>query len=125
MKVLGIGWIGLVSDQPSTRRFYAKVLGLNVAEDEPTYGYFTLSETTHLEILASDTRLAARQRVGAPALGFLVEDLDAAVQEVKAAGVNLTSEIEEWRSDNEVHRWVYLEDPEGHTLLLMERRRNR
>ena len=125
MKVLGIGWIGLVSDQPSTRRFYAKVLGLNVAEDEPTYAYFTLSETTHLEILASDTRLAARQRVGAPALGFLVEDLDAAVQEVKAAGVNLTSEIEEWRSDNEVHRWVYLEDPEGRTLLLMERRRNR
>lgn len=125
MKVLGIGWLGLVSDQPGTRRFYAKVLGLNLTQEKPAYAYFTLSETTHLEILSSDTRLAKRQRPGAPALGFLVEDLDSAVQEVKAAGVNLKSEIEEWRSDNEVHRWVYLEDPEGYTLLLIERRRNR
>jgi hypothetical protein len=60
-----------------------------------------------------------------PALGFLVEDLDSAVQELRAADVNLKSEIEEWRSDEEIHRWIYLEDPEGHTLLLLERHRNR
>lgn len=124
MKVLGIGWLGLVSDQPETRQFYAKVLGLNLIEDKPAYAYFTIGEATHLEILSSDTRLATRQRQGVPALGFLVEDLDSAVQELRSADVNLKSEIEEWRSDEEIHRWIYLEDPEGHTLLLLERHRN-
>jgi catechol 2,3-dioxygenase-like lactoylglutathione lyase family enzyme len=125
MKVLSIGWLGLVSDKPETRQFYAKVLGLKLTEDKPAYAYFTIGETTHLEILSSDTRLAGRQRQGVPALGFLVEDLDSAVQELRAADVNLKSEIEEWRSDEEIHRWTYLEDPEGHTLLLLERYRNR
>jgi catechol 2,3-dioxygenase-like lactoylglutathione lyase family enzyme len=121
MKILGVGWLGLVSDKPETRRFYASVLGLDLAEEVPAYAYFTISETTHLEILAPATRLAKRQHPGAPALGFLVEDLDGAVQELNAAGVSLTSGIEEWRSDREIHRWIYFEDPEGHTLLLLER----
>ena len=121
MKILGIGWLGLVSDRPETRQFYAKVLGLNLIEEKPTYSYYTINETAHLEILSTRTRLANRQREGVPAIGFLVDDLDNAVQELTAAGVELRSGIEEWHSDNERHRWIYLEDPEGHTLLLLER----
>jgi catechol 2,3-dioxygenase-like lactoylglutathione lyase family enzyme len=124
MKILGIGWLGLVGDHPETRRFYATVLGLSLTDDKPAYAYFTISETAHLEILSPGTRLATRQRKGSPSVGFLVEDLDSAVQELKAAGVKLKSEIEEWHSDDEFHRWVYFEDPEGHTLLLLERHRN-
>ena len=56
-------------------------------------------------------------------MGLLVEDLDSAVLELKAAGANLTGEIEEWGSDNERHRWIYFEDPDGHTLLLMHKQR--
>jgi catechol 2,3-dioxygenase-like lactoylglutathione lyase family enzyme len=123
MKVLGIGWLGLVGGRPETREFYANVLGLNLVEDKPAYAYFTINQATHLEILAPDTPLALRQNKGTPVPGFLVADLDSAIQELKAAGVSLKSEIEEWRSDDEIHRWLYVEDPEGHLLLLLERRR--
>jgi hypothetical protein len=91
VKVLGIGWLGLVSDKPRTRQFYAKVLGLGLTNDEPTYSYFTINAITHLEILASDTHLAMRQRKGSPALGFLVEDPDSAVQELRVAAVTTTN----------------------------------
>jgi len=123
VKILGIGWLGLIGDHPETRQFYAKTLGLNLVAEEPTYAYYSINETTHLEILSTGSRLANRQREGAPAVGFLVDDLDHAVQELTAAGATLKSEIEEWRSDDERHRWIYFEDPEGHTLLLLERQR--
>jgi catechol 2,3-dioxygenase-like lactoylglutathione lyase family enzyme len=123
VKILGLGWLGLVSDKPETRHFYAAVLGLSLAEATPAYAYFSIDEHVYLEILASDTRLAARQRSRSPALGFLVEDLDRAVLELQAAGVHLKSAIEAWLSDGESHRWIYFEDPEGHTLLLLERQR--
>jgi len=115
--------LGLVSDRPERRRFYADVLGLNLVEDTPAYAYYAIDVTTNLEILARDTRLARRQDGRCPVVGLLVEDLDSAVRELKAAGANLKSEIEEWRSDNERHRWIYFEDPDGHTLLLMHKQR--
>lgn len=124
VKVLGVGWLGLMSDKPETRQFYAEVLGLNLTEDQPTYSYFIINETTHLEVLSPDTHLTLRQHKGSPTLGFLVEDLESAVRELRVAGVSLKSEIEEWRSDNEIHRWIYFEDPEGHTLVLLERYHN-
>jgi len=123
MKVSGIGWLGLVSDRAETRRFYAEVLGLDLVEDTQDYAYYSIDDTTNLEILASNTPLAGRQDRRCLAVGLLVEDLDSAVQELKAAGTNLKGEIEEWESDNERHRWIYFEDPDGHTLLLMHKRR--
>ena len=121
MKILGIGWLGLVSDRPETRQFYAKVLELKLIAEEPTYAYYIVNETTHLEILSTRSRLANRHRESALAIGFLVDDLDSAIQQLIAAGAKVRGEIEEWRSDEERHRWIYFEDPEGHTLLLLER----
>src|SRR5213594_2018356 len=123
MKVSGIGWLGLVSDRAETRRFYAEVLGLDLVEDTQDYAYYSIDDTTNLEILASNTPLAGRQDRRCLAVGLLVEDLDSAVQELKAAGANLKGEIEEWESDNERHRWIYFEDPDGHTLLLVHKQR--
>ena len=123
MNILGVGWIGLVSDRPQTRRFYKQVLGLRLIEQKPAYAYYTINAATHLEVLSTASRLAGRQRADAPAIGFRVDHLDNAVQELGVAGVELRSGIEEWRSDNEQHRWVCFDDPEGHTLLLLERRR--
>lgn len=121
MKIQGIGWLGLVSDRPETRKFYKDVLGLNLIDETPAYAYYKITEKEYLEILPSDSPFGKRQRNGAPAIGFLVENLDNAIQELAQAGVELKSKIEEWRSDTEHHRWAYLEDPDGQVLLLMER----
>ena len=123
MNILDIGWVGLVGDRPETRRFYARLLGLRLIEEKPAYAYYAINTVTHLEVLSTGSHLASRQRAGAPAIGFRVDHLDSAVQELEVAGVELRSGIEERRSDDERHRWVYFEDPEGHTLLLLERHR--
>jgi catechol 2,3-dioxygenase-like lactoylglutathione lyase family enzyme len=121
VKVLGLAWIGLVSDRPEMRRFYAEALGLKLLEAEAGFAYFQVDETARLEILASHTGTAARQRADAPALGFLVDDLDGAVHQLQQAGVAFTSEIKEWRSGDVMHRWIYLQDPDRNVLLLLER----
>lgn len=121
MKIKGIAWIGLVSDNPDMRRFYSDVLGIRLSEETQDMDYYQLNGDTHLEIVASDTATAASQRADAPAIAFLVEDLESAVKELKAAGAAKLTEIREWSSEEETHRWAYFEDPGGNTLLLMER----
>ena len=62
MNILGVGWIGLVSDRPQTRRFYEQALGLRLIEEKPAYAYYTINAATHLEVLSTASRLASRQR---------------------------------------------------------------
>lgn len=122
MNIQGIAWLGLVSDDPALRDFYTNVLGLPLLEDTANYAYYAVGEMTRLEILASRSTTAARQRLDAPAVGFLVDDLDQALTELRAAGIMLQGDVYEWRSGPVVHRWLYFNDPVGNILLLLERR---
>jgi catechol 2,3-dioxygenase-like lactoylglutathione lyase family enzyme len=122
MKILGIAWIGLVSDHPEIRTFYKRLFDLKAKEETPNYMYFIINEMTHLEILPTKSKMATRQKAGVPAIGFLVDDLNEAVKELEEFSVSKKSGIEEWKSETSVHRWIYFSDPEGHTLLLLERR---
>lgn len=122
MKVLGVAWIGLVSDQPAMRQFYVETLGLKLLEANVDFAYYQVDETTRLEILASHTRTAAQQQATAPAIGFLVDDLPTAIQHLQQGAVRFTSEVQEWQSGEVLHRWIYLKDPEDNVLLLLERR---
>jgi catechol-2,3-dioxygenase len=121
MKILGIAWLGFVSDNPDMRRFYGEVLGLPLDEETEEMAYYRINETSHLEILSTDSATANNQKTEAPAVAFLVADLDAAATKLQAAGTRASSEIREWSSPEETHRWLYFEDPEGNILLLMER----
>jgi|GEM_PF-2648293 len=121
MNVLGVAWIGLVSDREAMRHFYSELLGLKLLEAEVGFAYYQVDEKTRLEILASHTRTATQQRADAPAIGFLVDDLESAVQHLRQANVSFMSEIQEWRSGEVIHRWIYLKDPENNVLLLLER----
>jgi catechol 2,3-dioxygenase-like lactoylglutathione lyase family enzyme len=121
MNIIGIAWIGLVSDEAAMRAFYAQVLRLPLLDETAHYAYYAVDAVTRLEILASASRTAAQQRADAPAIGFLVSDLDQGVAELQAAGVTVRLPVQEWRSGENVHRWVYFTDPAGNVLLLLER----
>jgi catechol 2,3-dioxygenase-like lactoylglutathione lyase family enzyme len=123
MNVKGIAWLGIVSDDPAVRAFYADVLGLPVLDETAAYAYYAVNDMTHLEVLASTSGTAQHQRHDAPAVGFLVEDVAAGVAALRQAGVGLLTEVKEWRSETEIHRWVTFADPAGNILLLLERRR--
>lgn len=121
MKIKGIAWLGIVSDDPSVRAFYTKLLQLNLLDETDKYAYCAVDAVTRLEILASASDTAKLQRSDAPAIGFLVDDLDGSVQELQEAGVKLLTSIKEWRSGEIVHRWFYFADPAENVLLLLER----
>jgi catechol 2,3-dioxygenase-like lactoylglutathione lyase family enzyme len=121
IEVIGIAWIGIVSDDPAARDFYQHTLKLPVLESTANYAYFSIDDRARLEILASHTPTASRQNAHAPAIAFLVSDLDAALTHLRDQGVGLRSDILSWQSDTERHRWVYFADPAGNILLLLER----
>jgi catechol 2,3-dioxygenase-like lactoylglutathione lyase family enzyme len=119
--VRGIGWLGLVGHRLETRSFYSRILGLTVVSESPEYVYFRVAEDTYLELFAPAAPEARRLSATDPAVGFLVDRLEPAVARLEAAGVRTTSDIQEWSSSAEVHRWIYFEDPDGRVLLLLER----
>jgi catechol 2,3-dioxygenase-like lactoylglutathione lyase family enzyme len=124
MRIRGLAWLGVVSDRPETRAFYREALGLEQLAEDASYAYLKIDERARLEVLASDTQTARRHRPGAPVFGFLVDDVEAALDEVRAKGYPVEGTIHEWRDDTEVHRWTYLQDPEGHILQLVDVRRS-
>jgi catechol-2,3-dioxygenase len=121
MKVLGVAWIGVVGTRPETRCFYGQILGLPELEQTPEYGYYAVGDTTRLEVLRPGTASSSRQRADAPAIGFLVANLDRALEDLVSNGSPASDEVYEWHSDHSVHRWVYLRDPEDNVVLLVER----
>jgi hypothetical protein len=122
VKVLGIAWIGIVGAHPSTRAFYRDLLSPDLLESDEAYDYYEVGATTRLEILTPGTPSARRQRPSAPAIGFLVDDLDEAVRQLEGTSVVQAPPIHEWRSGGDRHRWIYLRDPDQNVLLLVERR---
>jgi catechol 2,3-dioxygenase-like lactoylglutathione lyase family enzyme len=67
----------------------------------------------------SSFAVASTQGMGATerSLGFLVDDVDAAVRELAAAGVAVEAEV----SNNERERYVHFRAPDGHLYELVER----
>lgn len=121
MNIKGIAWLGIVSDDPAMRDFYARTLQLRVLEEASSYAYYAIDEHARVEIVSSSSGTATHQRRDSPAIGFLVDDLEAGIRALEDAGVVLRSEVLEWRSTVARHRWAYFADPAGNVLLLLER----
>jgi catechol 2,3-dioxygenase-like lactoylglutathione lyase family enzyme len=121
MNITGIAWLGIVSDDPAMRDFYTSILQIKLLDETDTYAYYAIDAIARLEILTSASNTAKVQRNDAPAVGFLVDDIEASVRELEDAGVRLLTEIKEWRSGEIIHRWIVFADPAGNILLLLER----
>lgn len=121
VNIKGIAWLGIVSDDPAVRDFYTHTLQLNLLDETEKYAYYAVDPIIRLEILASTSNTAKLQRLDAPAIGFLVDDLDQSVEQLQDKGVRLLTEVKEWRSGEIIHRWIYFADPVGNVLLLLER----
>jgi hypothetical protein len=66
VNIKGIAWLGIISDNPATRDFYARVLRLRVLDETATYAYYAVDEHARIEILSSSSETAAQQRQGSP-----------------------------------------------------------
>jgi predicted enzyme related to lactoylglutathione lyase len=110
-------WIGVVADDlDRQRRFYGTVLGFTEIAEGPDWVHFDLGEARLLEIVQrSDLPQYDQARYQ---VGYAVEDIEAAREQLIALGVQVVSDLE----GSAGSRWCYFRDAEGNVFELKERR---
>lgn len=109
MKVLKIGFVGTRTDQPEAMaRFFERVLGLRPDGGGDDMWAFRLPDGSIAEVFGPS--LNDHLTTG-PVAEFLVEDVDAAAEELRAAGVEIV--FGPARSKEAGVAWVHFKAPDG------------
>jgi len=118
MRVLGYTWAGVrTADLKSTARFFADVLGLSLVHETPSMAQFELSSGQLFEVFSPESRYYRFH--SCPVLAFQVEDVRAAVTELKARGIDFVTDVEGTESE----AWTYFRGPDGYLYELWQTRR--
>jgi catechol 2,3-dioxygenase-like lactoylglutathione lyase family enzyme len=89
MEITGLGWVGTRTDRSvELAAFYENVLGLRPVHTEPGFWAFTLANGRSVEVFSPGYPGKGHFTTG-PVAGFAVRDLPAAVDELRAAGIEL------------------------------------
>jgi catechol 2,3-dioxygenase-like lactoylglutathione lyase family enzyme len=111
-------WIGVVAEDLETqRRFYRDTLGLTEVEAGEDWVWFDMDGRNVFELLArSEEPQYDRKRVS---IGFAVEDIRAARDELIARGVEPVTDV---LGGPESHQyWCYFRDAEGNLFEIAQR----
>ena len=108
-----------VQDVEKAKAFYTEFLGMKLipAFSSPTFIFLQPTEGTPIAIQdlnALPPGVSAQQ--GGFEINLEVEDVDAALQEWKAKGVEVLSEV----TDMGAGRWFRAKDPAGHVLSVYQ-----
>jgi catechol 2,3-dioxygenase-like lactoylglutathione lyase family enzyme len=111
-------WIGVVvQDMERERRFYRDVLGLRETDGGDDWVQFDLGGPNTFELIEQSD--APEYRTTGYAVGFVVEDIEAARQELVGRGVEPVTEI--LGGPDSTAYWCYFRDPEGHLFEITQR----
>ena len=105
--------MGIVTgDFEGTLRFFTETLGLPLArrEDDAGFAHLRLPSGQLFEVFGPSSEYAHVHGDSCPVVGFEVEDVRAAQEELSRQGVEFVTEVEE---DEEGASWVYFRGPEG------------
>ena len=92
MKVLGLIWVGTrTSAFEPTMTFFRTVLGIDFQSIEADFAWARMPDTSQLEIFGPSDRDHLHFSTG-PVPEFLVVDLAGAIDELRAAGVEILGE---------------------------------
>lgn len=118
MNVNGIAWLGVRTSQvPEMRRFLAETLGLDVTFEQPDFVVFNCPSGDKVEIFGPagpqpPEQFERNDVVG----GFLVDDIDRACEELKAAkGVELIGAPQRAEGG---YAWQHFRAPDGKVFEL-------
>lgn len=119
LTVAGIDAVMIYADDPAgLSAWYAAHLGIETRRHDEDGNYYgdvvddEAGKTTHIGIYPASGE-AARLARGAVMVNYRVEDVDAAVAKLEAAGVEIDSIV-----DESFGRFAYLADPEGNPIEL-------
>src|SRR4030095_12465419 len=89
MRVTRIGWAGTrTSEYPAMVAFLQSVLGLTTSQEASDFAAFPLPEGGTFEVFGPGDQAHQHFSTG-PVVGFVVEDLSAAVRGLEVAGVEV------------------------------------
>ena len=89
VNVTGLGWAGVRSDRAEPlARFLSDVLGLRLIHDQPDFWDFELPDGHRVEVFGPSDTDHEHFTTG-PVIGFAVEDLASAVDELRSRGIEL------------------------------------
>ena len=112
MHITELGWAGTrTADSEELAGFYAKVLGLLLVHEEPGFWVFELPNGRHVEVFAEEYPGKEHFATG-PVVGFAVTDMHAAVEELRAAGIELLGEAGP--------SWQHFMGPDGNVYELVQ-----
>jgi catechol 2,3-dioxygenase-like lactoylglutathione lyase family enzyme len=112
-------WIGVVSeDLEAQRRFYRDVLGLQEMDAGESWIEFDMGSKRVFELIARDPTVPEYVTSGY-VVGFEVEDIRAAGEELAARGVDQVSDIEGGPDSGQY--WCYFRDGEGNLFEIAQK----
>jgi catechol 2,3-dioxygenase-like lactoylglutathione lyase family enzyme len=113
MRIKGISWVGVKaqkSDELAT--FFESVLGLRTVTRRPDFVAFRMPDGDLIEVFGPRGPDPPELFGDSPVIcGFLVDDIEAAVLELKNAGVELVGPLA--GSDRTGERWQVFRGPDG------------
>jgi predicted enzyme related to lactoylglutathione lyase len=114
MKVHGLAWVGVRTvELDRTFEFFREVLGVALTEVSEGFARSEMPNTSRLEIFEPADRDHTHFTTG-PVPEFLVDDLAADADELRAAGVELLGDI----SGTAEQRWLHFRAPDGNVYGL-------
>lgn len=118
MRVRGISWVGVKTDSYHQMvRFFADVVGLPVDYEQADFAVFRFPSGDKLEIFGPAAGDPPEQFAGNKVVAsLLVEDIEEATEELRAAGVEL---IGERQQDGSGYCWQHFRVPDGKVFELV------
>jgi predicted enzyme related to lactoylglutathione lyase len=118
MKLLKIGFVGTRTDQPEAMAdFFERVLGLRPTHSGDDMWAFELPDGGIAEVFGPSKN---EHFTTGPVVEFLVEDVKAATEELRAAGVAIV--LGPVRADDVGLAWAHFQAPDGNIYGVIEGR---
>jgi catechol 2,3-dioxygenase-like lactoylglutathione lyase family enzyme len=117
MRVLSLAWVGTrTAEYTATVSFFADVLGLGVHASESDFAVLEVPDGATVEVFGRASPY--NRHLTHPVAGFLVSDLQEAVAELQAAGVEIVLDVQ----GGETRSWIHFRAPDGFVYELVEDR---
>ena len=119
MRVLGYTWAGVrTGDLNSSSRFFSDILGLRRVYDGKGLVQFELPSGQLFEVFGSESPYY--QFHNCPVVGFQVEDLRAAKQEMESKGIHFMTDV----LGDDKEAWAYFRGPDGYLYEIWQTQRS-
>ena len=115
-----IGWLGTRTDQPEAMAdLFGRVLGIRFSHRDEGLWVFQLPDGSKVEVFGPGSHNP--HFTTGPVPGFLVDDVDAATEELRSAGIAIVSGPIRWDGEDNA-AWVHFRGPDGNIYEITQGR---